>query len=82
MGTRRIIAWALACAVMAPGACSLPSDRLPTVPPQDTELEEEIAEMTADVERQMDEMMRENQELIDQLTGERDSLSYTGVGSG
>ncbi len=79
MRLRRIRAGLVAATVCLAAACSLPAEPKP-FPPQNEDLELRVDEVTREAERQMEEMMRENQELLDQLGGEDEPLRLTPLG--
>jgi hypothetical protein len=59
-------------------ACAHPADREP-FPPQDEEFEHYVENLTREAERQMEEMLRENEEFLSQFT-EEEPLRLAPVG--
>ena len=74
---RRIVL--VAAAVGAVGACSVPSENFP---PQNSEFEEQLVHLNREAERRMEEMLRENEEMLDQFGAVDEPLPVTGFGGG
>ena len=81
MGRPQMISLVLAAFLaVGTGSCALPSDRFPAEPTSDLEFEEYLDELNDEAERQMEEMMRENEDFLSQFDSESDSLPVTGLG--
>jgi hypothetical protein len=68
---------ALVLAALIAAACSVPTENLP---PQNSEFEEQLLQINREAERRMEEMIRENEEILDQFGVDEDPLRVTGFG--
>ena len=61
-------------------ACSFPAEPEHPFSPAEEDFTEYVADLDEDAERRMEEMMRDNQELLEEFGYEDDSLPLTGLG--